>query len=103
MSNDNILELMFIVKSCSNNLNPKWNHQFDEIVEKRCTDFCNKHSINITHGSAYKELQHKSYYYKDKCIKSIIDGNGDLYELYKNKIVTNKMIVDKLIKKAVLK
>lgn len=98
MNNDDILELMYLVISCENNLDSKWNHQFDEVIEMKCDNFCKKHNIKISHGTAFKELRHKTYYYKNKCIGSIIKDGIDLYELRQHKIVTDKEIVEKLLR-----
>ena len=38
------------------------------------------------------------YYYKNKCIGSIIKDGIDLYELRQHKIVTDKEIVEKLLR-----
>lgn len=98
MNDRSVQELIMLVKSCKNNLNKKYNNEFDETVEEACNKFCKKHNINITHGSAYKELRHKSYYYKDKCINSIIYDFTDLYNLYAQKIITGSDVVDKMLK-----
>ena len=99
MENKDIREMYFIVESCKNNLSKKWNHQWDNDVENKCKDFCSKHKINITHGSAFKELRHKLYYYISKNIDNIIKGNGDIYHLYEYGIITDKQIVNKLLAK----
>ena len=99
MTNDNIQELIMIVKSIQlNNFKTNNTYSTQDFVIKRCEDFCDKYNINITHGSAYKELRHKSYYYIDKCINSIINNAVDLYGLRENHIITDKEIVDKLLK-----
>lgn len=98
MEDKDIVELMYLVESCKNNLSPKFNHMFDDIVEDKCTGYCKSHNIKIVHGSAFKELRHKSYYYKDKNIESIINKGVDLYGLMKHHITTDKDIVDKLFK-----
>ena len=68
-------------------------------IENKCKDFCSKHKINITHGSAFKELRHKLYYYISKNIDNIIKGDGDTYHLYEYGIITDKQIVNKLLAK----
>lgn len=98
MKDKEIRQLIMIVRSCKNNLNSKYNGEFDKQVSEVCNKFCRDHNINITHGSAYKELRHKSYYYINKCIDSIIYEFTDLYDLYKNNIVSSKDIVDKMLK-----
>ena len=98
MKDKNIIEMFYLVQSCKNNLNPKWNHKFDKSVEESCKKFCKLNKINVTHGSAYKELRHKTYYYINKNIESIINTGVDLYSLRKHKLVTDEQIVDKLIK-----
>ena len=99
MDKRNIIELIYLVRSCKNNLDKRHNHKFDERVNEICLKYCEKHNINITHGSAYNELRHKCYYYINKNIKSIIDNGIDIYELYKNKVIEPKTIVDKLLKR----
>ena len=98
MTDDNIQELIMIVKSIQLN-DSKTNNTYStqDFVIKRCEDFCSKYNINITHGSAYKELRHKSYYYIDKCLKNIINEQKDLYGLRENHIISDKEIVDKLL------
>lgn len=98
MSNNDIVEMFYLVISCKNNLDPRWNHKFDEVVEEKCNQFCERYKINITHGSAYKELRHKTYYYINKNIKSIIEDGNDLYGLREHKIIKDTDIVNKLIK-----
>ena len=98
METKDIIELFYLVISCTNNMNKKYNHRFDKQVENACLSFCNKHNINITHGSAYKELRHKTYYYRNKNIKSIINNGIDLYKLRKNKLISDTEIVDLLLK-----
>lgn len=98
MTDANIQELIMIVKSIQLN-DSKTNNTYSSegFVVRRCLNFCNDHDINITHGSAYKELRHKSYYYINKCIDSIIDKGIDLYGLRENHIISDKEIVDKLL------
>lgn len=103
MNNKDIQEMYFIVNSCKNNLHKKYNHQFDEQVNTKCEDFCKKHNINITHGSAFKELRHKLYYYIDKNIDGIIKGKGDIYGLYENGIILDKQIVERFIRQKEVK
>lgn len=100
MKENDIIEMFYIVISVE-----KSKITFGKSYEKRsdivarCIQFCKKHNINITHGSAYKELKHKYYYYKDKCIKSIIENGKDLYNLRKSGAIEDKEIVDKLLQK----
>lgn len=98
MNNKVIQELMCIVKSVELNKKYYKGYEFSEKVVKRCEDFCKLHNINITHGSAYRELKHKSYYYKDKYVINLLDKGTDLYELRKTGAITDKEIVDKLLK-----
>lgn len=101
MNNTDILELVFIVRSCSNNYkNFKDDDSIIKACDKRCADFCSKHNINIVHGSAFKELRHKSYYYINKNIKSIVDNGNDIYQLYENKAISDKQIVSYLLNKS---
>ena len=97
MGSNHIVRMFYLVRSCQNNLDTRWNHKFDEQVENACLEFCNDYKINITHGSAFKELRHKTYYYKNRCITSIIDDGVDLYSLHENKLVSDSEIVTKLI------
>lgn len=61
--------------------------------------FCKYHNINVTHGSPYKELRHKYYYYLDKYIKNLLDNKTDLYKLRENHVITDKEIVDRILRK----
>ena len=97
MNNRQILRLVSLVKSCTNNLNKKYNGKFIDQVNNVCTEFCNENNIKITHGTAYKELRHKCYYYINKNIMSIITTAEDIYKLRYNKFIEDKQIVDKLI------
>lgn len=65
----------------------------------RCEKFCKKHNINITHGSAYKELKHKSYYYKDKYVKNLLNNKTDLYNLYTSRVISGNEIMDRILRK----
>lgn len=98
MTSKNIREMYFIIDSSRKCLDKKYMHSLDDYVDKRCSDFCKEHNINITHGNAYKELVHKFNYYKIKCINSILNNGIDLYELRQFKIVKDKDIVDRYIK-----
>lgn len=98
MDENDVIEMYYLVESCKNNMNPRWNHQFDEEIDVKCKDFCEKHNINVTHGSPFKELRHKTYYYINKNIKSIIEDGVDLYGLRSKSIIKDKDIVEKLIK-----
>lgn len=93
-----IVELCFIVRSCENMLNSKYNGKYEQDVNTRCESFCKEHNINITHGSAYKELRHKSYYYVDRNINDIIAKGVDTYTLHENHYISDKQIVTKLLK-----
>ena len=98
MNNTDIMELICIVRSCSNNYKKFINNaEIVKACDKRCFDFCSKHNIKITHGSAFKELRHKSYYYINKNIKSIALKGNDLYQLYENKIISSNEVVDYLL------
>ena len=106
MTDENIQELITIVKSCrltfkKNTFNRKYidSYNYDEVINKRCEDFCNLHNINITHGSAYKELSHKMYYYLDKYVQSFLTSRIDLYKLRTNHILSDTEIVDLVLKK----
>lgn len=98
MTDKNIQELIMIVKSIQLN-DSKTNNSYSKegFVIRRCLNFCTEHDINITHGSAYKELRHKSYYYINKCIDSIIEKGVDLYNLRTEHIISDKEIVDRLL------
>ncbi len=95
-----IHELIMIVKSVENNkkLYNK-NYISDISVITRCENFCKKFNINITHGSAYNELRHKYYYYIDKYIKNLLENRTDLYNLRANHIISDKEIIDRLLRK----
>lgn len=97
MQSKDIRYLISICNSCKLNLDKRWNHKFDKDVSEVCNKFCREHNINITHGSAYNELRHKMYYFKNKCIQSIIKDGIDLYDLYKYKLISDKEIVQKLL------
>lgn len=100
MTDENIQELISIVnsielskKSCNSDY-----EKLDFVVD-RCELFCKQHNINITHGSAYKELKHKSYYYKDKYINNLLANKSDLYNLYTNNILSGNEIVERIFRK----
>lgn len=101
MKDKDIQELFAIVKSIEaskNNCKQKKNYEKLDFVVKRCEDFCREKSINITHGSAYRELKHKYYYYWDKYIAGIKDEK-DLYGLYENKIISSKDVLERILGK----
>lgn len=98
MTNKELYELVMLAKSARNNMQRKYKGQFNDQVEIRCKEFCNEHNINITHGSAYKEVCHKFYYYVDKYVDNLNKTRTDLYNFRKNHILTDKEILDKLIK-----
>lgn len=92
MTKQDIRELMSILKNIQeNDVKPK-------DVEKRCSYFCKKHKINITHGSAFKELRHKSYYYKNKYVQNLLTNHTDLYGLRRYNLISDKEIVDRIFK-----
>lgn len=100
MTDENIQELISIVNSIElgkKNYNSAY-EMLDFVVE-RCEKFCSEHNINITHGSAYKELKHKSYYYKDKYVNNLLDNRSDLYNLYTNHIMSGNEIVERIFRK----
>ena len=100
MTDENIQELISIVNSIElgkKNYNSCY-ETLDFVVE-RCEKFCSEHNINITHGSAYKELKHKSYYYKDKYVNNLLDNRSDLYNLYTNHIMSGNEIVERIFRK----
>lgn len=98
MTDRNIQELIALAISCANNKDKKYNHKFDKDIEETCQKFCEKHKLNITHGSAYKEVRHKYYYYIDKYINNLIKNRTDLYRLRKMKLITDKEILNKLLR-----
>ena len=100
MTDENIQELISIVNSIE--LSKKtYNNNYEtlDFVVERCEKFCSEHNINITHGSAYKELKHKSYYYKDKYVNNLLDNRSDLYNLYTNNILSGNEIVERIFRK----
>ena len=100
MTDENIQELISIVNSIE--LGKKnYNSDYEKLdfVVDRCESFCKQHGINITHGSAYKELKHKSYYYKDKYVNNLLDSRSDLYNLYTNHIMGGNEIVERIFRK----
>lgn len=100
MTDENIQELISIVNSVE--LSKKtYNNNYEtlDFVVQRCEKFCSEHNINITHGSAYKELKHKSYYYKDKYVNNLLDNRSDLYNLYTNHIMSGNEIVERIFRK----
>ena len=92
MQDKDIQELIMIVTSVELNKN-KYDkaYEFKPEVIIRCKDFCKYHNINVTHGSPYKELRHKYYYY--------LDNKTDLYKLRENHVITDKEIVDRILRK----
>lgn len=100
MQDKDIQELIMIVTSVELNKN-KYDkaYEFKPGVIIRCKDFCKYHNINVTHGSPYKELRHKYYYYLDKYIKNLLDNKTDLYKLRENHVITDKEIVDRILRK----
>lgn len=98
MNKRNIQELIMLVRSCKNNLDKRYKGKFDKDVDNVCMSFCKKHNITITHGNAYKELRHKSYYYINKNIDALIYDFVDLYDLYKCKIITGSDVVNRMLK-----
>lgn len=98
MKDEEIQELVALAKSCFNNRNKKYNHQFDELIEFKCQNFCIKYEFNITHGSAYNEVRHKYHYYIDKYIKNLLENRTDLYKLRECCLLTDKEIVKKILK-----
>ena len=100
MTDENIQELISIVNSVE--LSKKtYNNNYEtlDFVVERCEKFCSEHNINITHGSAYKELKHKSYYYKDKYVNNLLYNRSDLYNLYTNHIMSGNEIVERIFRK----
>lgn len=100
MTDENIQELISIINSIE--LSKKnYNNSYEtlDFVVARCENFCKQHNINITHGSAYKELKHKSYYYKDKYINNLLANKSDLYNLYTNNILSGNEIVERIFRK----
>lgn len=98
LTDKEIVEMCYIVKSCTNMVDRRYQGKYDKDISEKCNKWCREHNINITHGSAYKELRHKSYYYVDKNIKDIIDKGADTYTLYENHYISDKQIVSKLLK-----
>ena len=98
MKDKELYELMMLAKSAKNNMQRKYKGCFNEQVESRCQQFCKDHNINVTHGSAYKEVCHKFYYYQDKYVDNLVKTRNDLYSFRKNHILSDKEILDKLIK-----
>mgnify|MGYP001052948657 CR=1 FL=1 len=99
MNNKDIQELIMLAESCRNNMKRKYKGIYDKPVEDKCQKFCKKHNINITHGSAYREVCHKYYYYINKYIVNVIANREDLYDLYKDHILSSKYIIDKILYK----
>lgn len=99
MTGSAVRELIMIVKSIQLNIKKDSKYLDKDFVKARCENFCKDNNINITHGSAYKELRHKYYYYTNKCINSIIYDRVDLYEVRKYNIISDKLIVDTLLER----
>ena len=100
MTDENIQELISIVNSIKlGKKNYNSGYETLDFVVERCEKFCSEHNINITHGSAYKELKHKSYYYKDKYVNNLLDNRSDLYNLYTNHIMSGNEIVERIFRK----
>ena len=100
MTDENIQELISIVNSVELS-KETYNNNYEtlDFVVQRCEKFCKDNNINITHGSAYKELKHKSYYYKDKYINNLLLNKSDLYNLYTNNILSGNEIVERIFRK----
>lgn len=99
MKDKNIQELICIVNSIEKSKKNYKNYETLYFVVDRCEKFCKKHNINITHGSAYKELKHKSYYYKDKYVKNLLNNKTDLYNLYTSRVISGNEIMDRILRK----
>lgn len=99
MKDKNIQELICIVNSIEKSKKNYKNYETLDFVVDRCEKFCKKHNINITHGSTYKELKHKSYYYKDKYIKNLLNNKTDLYNLYTSRVISGNEIMDRILRK----
>lgn len=99
MKDKNIQELICIVNSIEKSKKNYENYETLDFVVDRCEKFCKKHNINITHGSAYKELKHKSYYYKDKYVKNLLNNKTDLYNLYTSRVISGNEIMDRILRK----
>ena len=100
MTDENIQELISIVNSIElGKKNYNSGYETLDFVVERCEKFCSEHNINITHGSAYKELKHKYYYYKDKYVNNLLDNRSDLYNLYTNHIMSGNEIVERIFRK----
>lgn len=99
MKDKNIQELICIVNSIEKSKRNYKNYETLDFVVDRCEKFCKKHNINITHGSAYKELKHKSYYYKDKYVKNLLNNKTDLYNLYTSRVISGNEIMDRILRK----
>lgn len=99
MKDKNIQELICIVNSIEKSKKNYKNYETLDFVVDRCEKFCKKHNINITHGSAYKELKHKSYYYKDKYVKNLLNNKTDLYNLYTSRVISGNEIMDRILRK----
>lgn len=99
MTDENIQELVAIINSIK--LSEKLHKGFHKSTQAavRCLNFCNQHNIKVTHGSPYKELRHKYYYYTKKCYDSIIDKGIDLYNLRSSGLVSDKDIVNYLLER----
>lgn len=98
MNDEAVRELVALAKSCANNRDKRYNHQFDDLIEFKCQNLCIKYEINITHGSAYNEVRHKYHYYIDKYIKNLITNRTDLYELRRHCLLSDKEIIKKILK-----
>lgn len=99
MKDKNIQELICIVNSIEKSKKNYKNYETLDFVVDRCEKFCKKHNINITHGSAYKELKHKSYYYKDKYVNNLLENKSDLYNLYTDHIISGNEIMGRILRK----
>lgn len=99
MKDKNIQELICIVNSIEKSKKNYKNYETLDFVVDRCEKFCKKYNINITHGSAYKELKHKSYYYKDKYVKNLLNNKTDLYNLYTSRVISGNEIMDRILRK----
>lgn len=95
MKDRDIQELFATLKSCENNRKLGLSQG---PLEARCQELCNKNNWNISHGTAFKEVRHKYYYYRTKYIEGVLKNREDKWSLYKNHYITSKEIVDSIFK-----
>ena len=53
LTDKEIVEMCYIVKSCTNMMDRRYQGKYDKDISEKCNKWCREHNINITHGSRY--------------------------------------------------